>query len=202
MEDYKSVLDPKVLGCWNMHQTLRNEDLDFFVMLSSGCGIVGNQGQANYSASSTFLDGFARYRQHLGLPATSIDFGYIDNIGYVGRNQSVRNILSSSGLRPLSEKDFLDTVEAAMTVAPDSTDNNSFDPYTSSQIIRGLEMTHAESLRSQAWLKDAKFASLRPRGDNAMTEPSGDADSSENALQKASAEFRAALSQLTKAPGG
>lgn len=202
MEDYKFVLDPKVLGCWNMHQALRNEDLDFFVMLSSGCGIVGNQGQANYAASSTFLDGFARYRQHLGLPGVSIDLGYIDNVGYVSQNQAVRNRLSSTGLRPLSEKDFLDTVEAAITVEPLSTDDDCFDPYTNSQIIRGLEMTHTENIQSQAWLKDVKFASLRPRRDSAVVEPRDDPGSGENALQKASAEFRSALSQLTKSSSG
>lgn len=200
MEDYKSVLDPKVLGCWNMHQALRNEDLDFFVMLSSGCGIVGSQGQANYAASSTFLDGFARYRQHLGLPGVSIDLGYIDKVGYVSRNQAVRNSLSSTGLRPLSEKDFLDTVEAAMTVEPLSANDDCFDPYVNGQIIRGLEMANTDNIRSQAWLKDVKFASLRPRSDSTVVKPRDDAYTGENALQKASAEFRSAISQLTKSP--
>ncbi len=41
--------------------------LDFFIVISSAAGIVGNRGQAAYAAANTFLDAFAQYRTRLGL---------------------------------------------------------------------------------------------------------------------------------------
>ena len=55
--------------------------LEFFVMLASGSGIVGNPGQAAYSASSTFLDSFTAYRNELGLPGSAIDVGIVEGVG-------------------------------------------------------------------------------------------------------------------------
>ncbi|KAL4888278.1 hypothetical protein BDV59DRAFT_188903 [Aspergillus ambiguus] len=88
VEDYKIVFDPKIQDCLNMHKALRNESLDFFVALSSGCGIVGTPGQSNYAASCTFLDSFARYRQSLGLHGVSIDLGYLTDCGVSPRGTS------------------------------------------------------------------------------------------------------------------
>ena len=61
----------KVQGTWNLHTAAmeQNLSLDFFTMLSSISGLVGQKGQANYAAANTFLDSLAVYRQGLGLPA-------------------------------------------------------------------------------------------------------------------------------------
>ena len=39
------------VGSWNLHE-LMPRDLDFFIMLSSLAGILGNRGQSNYRAGN------------------------------------------------------------------------------------------------------------------------------------------------------
>ncbi|HTY22310.1 MAG TPA: SDR family oxidoreductase, partial [Desulfomonilaceae bacterium] len=51
-EDFSSVLDVKLRGAWNLHLAARNAGLKFFVCLSSVAAILGNPGQANYTAGN------------------------------------------------------------------------------------------------------------------------------------------------------
>lgn len=91
LDDYHTAIHAKVQGTWNLHkasQELQKQSLDFFTMLSSTSGIVGNKGQANYAAANTFLDAFASYRQTLGLRANTVDLGLIEDVGYVAEQDS------------------------------------------------------------------------------------------------------------------
>nr|AAR85531.1 polyketide synthase [Didymella maydis] len=93
--DYLAVLRPKLHGTWNLHALL--PDLDFFIVESSISGIVGNAAQAAYAAANTFLDAFARYRRSLGLPATAIDIGAVEGIGYLARNPELKRAMERQG---------------------------------------------------------------------------------------------------------
>ncbi|KAL8841188.1 MAG: hypothetical protein Q9170_001042 [Blastenia crenularia] len=91
INDYHTAIHAKVQGTWNLHrasQELQKQPLDFFTMLSSTSGIVGNKGQANYAAANTFLDAFASYRKNLGLRANTVDLGLIEDVGYVAEQDS------------------------------------------------------------------------------------------------------------------
>jgi NAD(P)-dependent dehydrogenase (short-subunit alcohol dehydrogenase family) len=66
-EQWRTAMEPKVLGTWNIHEVFGNS-LDFFVLLSSSGGVIGSFSQGNYCAGNTFQDAFARYRAGLGLP--------------------------------------------------------------------------------------------------------------------------------------
>ncbi|GAA1925355.1 type I polyketide synthase [Streptantibioticus ferralitis] len=77
-EQFDSVLRPKTLGAWALHEGLADEPLDFFVVFSSVGSVVATAGQANYAAGNAFLDGFAHYRRSRGLPALSINWGAWD----------------------------------------------------------------------------------------------------------------------------
>ena len=95
LEDYQTAIHAKVQGTWNLHkasQELRQAPLDFFTMLASTSGIVGNKGQANYAAANTFLDAFASYRQSLGLRANTVDLGLIEDVGYVAEQDSTLEV--------------------------------------------------------------------------------------------------------------
>ncbi|PGH20080.1 hypothetical protein AJ80_03730 [Polytolypa hystricis UAMH7299] len=85
-EKYLAATRPKVQGSWNLH-TYLPKDMDFFILLSSVVGLVGNRGQANYAAGNTFQDALAAHRVSIGLPATSLDLGTLLSIGYVAENR-------------------------------------------------------------------------------------------------------------------
>ncbi len=71
----KSVLRPKVLGAWILHKLTQEMKLDFFVSFSSIASVWGSKGQAHYAAANHFLDALAYYRQGLGLPGLSVNWG-------------------------------------------------------------------------------------------------------------------------------
>ncbi|KAF4445362.1 putative polyketide synthase [Fusarium austroafricanum] len=198
LEDFDTVFGPKVNGSLNLHTCLLNHDLDFFVMLSSGCGVLGNEGQSNYAASSTFLDTFARYRQSLGLPASSIDLGFVEDVGNISERPEIHASLISHGLRPVTVRDVLRVVEGAIaTGSPQASSiaNGSYDDFSQSQIVLSFGMIDKATAEVQSWAKDAKFGLLRSRvADNAAA--SSDADGGENAVQTAIKAFRATLGRV------
>ncbi|MCP5110725.1 MAG: SDR family NAD(P)-dependent oxidoreductase, partial [bacterium] len=49
------VLEPKMLGAWNLHRLTLKLPLDFFVLYSSGATMIGNPGQGNYVAACLYL---------------------------------------------------------------------------------------------------------------------------------------------------
>ena len=71
----ESVLRPKVVGTWILHQLTQAMKLDFFVSFSSISSVWGSRGQAHYAAANHFLDVLAHYRHGLGLPALSVNWG-------------------------------------------------------------------------------------------------------------------------------
>ena len=63
---FDAVMRPKVLGTWILDRLTREDELDFFIMQSSGVSLVGEAGQGDYVAGNSYLDAFAAYRrQHL-----------------------------------------------------------------------------------------------------------------------------------------
>ncbi|KAH4043321.1 hypothetical protein HBI56_213740 [Parastagonospora nodorum] len=90
IDDYHTAVRAKVHGTWNLHNAsvAQKHPLDFFSMLSSTSGIVGNKGQANYAAANTFLDAFASYCRSLGHKAHTVDLGVIEDVGYVAEQDT------------------------------------------------------------------------------------------------------------------
>jgi acyl carrier protein len=82
---FEKVMSPKVKGAWHLHNFTRNTALDFFVCFSSNASLMGSPGQGNYAAANAFLDALAHYRQGLGLPALTINWGSWDEVGMTAR---------------------------------------------------------------------------------------------------------------------
>ncbi|MCJ1244041.1 hypothetical protein MMC30_001238 [Trapelia coarctata] len=114
LSDYTASIQPKVRGTWNLHDCLPKDTLDFFILLSSAVGIIGNASQAAYAAASTFQDAFASYRTNLGLPAISLDLGMIDDVGYVAENQSVQKSLEKLGFEGVKEAELMAMLHSAI----------------------------------------------------------------------------------------
>jgi len=83
---WQTTLGPKVTGTLNLQSVFDNE-LDFFILLSSVSGIIGSHGQGNYSAGSTFQDAFARCLSSKNQPVRTIDLCVVGSEGYAAEHQ-------------------------------------------------------------------------------------------------------------------
>lgn len=119
--EWQTAVKPRVHGTWNLHQAMleTQSPLDFFVVFGSGGGITGYHGQANYSASNTYLDAFVAYRRGLGLPASILDIGVVGDVGYLTANEKQYAAFKSAGYVFLSEQDVLDATAVAVAHSND-----------------------------------------------------------------------------------
>ena len=87
-EDWDAVVRPKVRGGWLLQQLL--PDLELFILFSSIGSLFGPTGQGNYATANAFLDGLASYRRGSGLPATSVNWGFWNDIGLARSSGSLQ----------------------------------------------------------------------------------------------------------------
>lgn len=106
-EDYEDVIRPKVQGTSNIHRCLSAASLDFFIILSSCAGIVGNHGQGNYASACTFQDAFGRWRTGQGFPTRSLDLGVVEGAGYASENPDSIRFLRTQGYVPINVDELL-----------------------------------------------------------------------------------------------
>ncbi|CAN8100295.1 unnamed protein product [Discula destructiva] len=112
--EWTAATRPKMLGSLNLHQVLP-DNMDFFVMLSSASGIIGNRGQGNYAAGNVFQDALARFRTKNSQPSYSIDLGPVMGAGMLENDAETCAILKSSGFFMVMLENFLFIVERTMS---------------------------------------------------------------------------------------
>ncbi|CAI7593555.1 unnamed protein product [Penicillium palitans] len=155
VDEYHGALACKVQGTWNLHNAAANLglQLDFFTMLSSISGVVGQKGQANYAAGNAFLDSFASYRRRLGRPACAVNLGVIEDVGYIHERDGMQQKLDTSiwvGINEgLLRRILYFSILQQRADAPST--------LSASQIITGIPVPQPEN--SQL-LQDARFAGL------------------------------------------
>lgn len=97
----------KVQTSWNLHRLLP-PDLDFFILLSSLAGVVGQMASANYAGGCTFQDALARYRIAQGQNALSLDLGWMRNIGIIAETDAYqRQRQVANDMQPIEDTEFL-----------------------------------------------------------------------------------------------
>jgi len=106
-EDIDAVLAPKLAGAWNLHAQTSAQTLDCFVMYSSIAAIFGSAGQANYAAANASLDALAHERRRLGLPALSVNWGPIADVGVAAAHPEITRYLESTGVRAITSSEAL-----------------------------------------------------------------------------------------------
>lgn len=132
--EWSESIRPKVQGSWNLHSALPS-GLDFFILLSSVCGIFGNGGQSNYAAGNTFQDALARWRVERGEKAVSLNLGIILGEGFVAENKQVMDrLLRLDLLRPISPSELFAMLDYYCNPSM------RFSSQAQSQAITGLEL--------------------------------------------------------------
>ncbi|KAK6211719.1 polyketide synthase [Colletotrichum tabaci] len=114
VDDYNTVVRPKVQGTLNL-DALFPRDLDFFIMLSSISGVIGNASQAAYAAANTFMDAFASYRHGLGRPAVTIDLGVMLGIGYLAGDPELADAMRRQGFSGTTEPELMALLRSAVS---------------------------------------------------------------------------------------
>ncbi|MFJ6615939.1 SDR family NAD(P)-dependent oxidoreductase [Streptomyces sp. NPDC091289] len=71
-EQLDRALRPKAVAAHHLHELTRHLDLTAFVVCASPAGTFGAPGRANTAAGDAYVEGLARHRRALGLPATAV----------------------------------------------------------------------------------------------------------------------------------
>ncbi|KAK1973923.1 KR domain-containing protein, partial [Colletotrichum cereale] len=176
MDQWRAATGPKIQGSWNLHRLAMHlssdragEDregsggLDFFILMSSVSGVIGNSAQANYCAGNTFEDALAHFRRANGLPATSLNIGLVSDSSHFGKGSmetygNVEKYLAMFGhLAPVTvtTEEVLASVKMVLTRSRFSGPNPCHDP---TQLIVGISNRiprHEDMLNR--WPMDRKF---------------------------------------------
>lgn len=181
-EQWRNAIRPKIHGSWILHELLPR-DLQFFVMLSSIAGVVGNRSQANYAAGNTYQDALAHYRRSQDLPAVSVDLGLMLGIGLIAERGGATNLKKWEAVG-IHEQEFHLLMTSAIA-GPGS----SYPPPT--QVICGLPtggILESEGLERPFYFDDPRFAYLKKK----------DLDPTSHHHQQAANNEDSLLSQLGK----
>lgn len=168
VQDFHETIGSKVQGTWNLHNVALEQasPLDFFTMLSSISGVVGKQGQANYAAANVFLDSFASYRHQLSLPASSVNLGVIEDVGYVAERSMLKEAFDASIWTPINEG-LLHKILRVSLLQQQSPPINAA---SATQLITGIAFPQTTQ---SVLLRDARFGGLVVSQSIAALEPSG-----------------------------
>ncbi|MES2733190.1 MAG: SDR family oxidoreductase [Bacteroidota bacterium] len=96
-DSFTQILAPKVKGAWNLHMLTQDKSLDCFVLFSSASSLIGLSGQSSYVAANAFLDSLAHHRKHKGLPAISINWGVMKDVGMVANAPEMEKYARAEG---------------------------------------------------------------------------------------------------------
>lgn len=108
------VLRPKVDAAWNLHQ-LAPDTTRSFVLYSSFVGVIGNEGQAAYTAGNAFLNALARLRVSQGLPGLSLAWGpWANDIGMAAGDKLVIPNLRIASAHPVVDQQGLHLFDRAL----------------------------------------------------------------------------------------
>lgn len=155
IDRFNRVVRPKILGSWNLHLLSLEFDLDWFILYSSAASLLGSSGQGNYVAGNSFLDDLCAYRKTLNLPAQSINWGPIANVGLAAAEDNRGERLEAEGIYNFSIEDYREVLDilfhnqidqfSALKINIDAWCR--FNPtYTNESLFKGLlEETSAQS---------------------------------------------------------
>jgi acyl carrier protein len=93
-----NAMGAKAVGAWHLHRLTQDAHLNYFVLFSSIASLVGGSGQATYAMSCICLDALARFRRDRNLPAVSINWGALAQVGMAARHSDAEKHLLRAGV--------------------------------------------------------------------------------------------------------
>nr|ALQ32825.1 putative polyketide synthase [Fusarium dlaminii] len=133
-QQWELTMRSKVNTSKNLHELLPR-DLDFFILLSSLAGVVGQMASANYAGGCAYQDALAKYRRAHGQNALSLDIGWMSNIGIIAEKEAYqRQRQTSNDMQPIDDKELL----ALLTLCCDPTNPIKLPPLSEGQVLFGL----------------------------------------------------------------
>ncbi|KAL9100157.1 MAG: hypothetical protein Q9187_009397 [Circinaria calcarea] len=180
VEEFHDASRAKVQGTWNLHQAAAEQKapLDFFTMLSSISGVIGQKGQANYASANAFLDAFAIYRQSQGLCACTVDLGVIEDVGYIAEREDLAARLDNTLWNVGINESLLHRI-LGYSIMQQQPRPLTLTPKPSTQLITGIPVPQAMGAEL---LRDARFSTLC-FGNSGGASTAGDGQDSSTILQ-------------------
>jgi phthiocerol/phenolphthiocerol synthesis type-I polyketide synthase E len=118
LEAVQEVFRPKVDGSQVLANLLAGRELDFLLFCSSIDAVVPVAGASAYSAANAFQDRYAIWcRQHLGVPAISVNFDAWQEVGMAAERAASAEFEAAKAARLLlamTPEEGIDVVERAL----------------------------------------------------------------------------------------
>jgi FkbH-like protein len=106
-----AALDPKTKATLALFDALKDESLDFMLLLSSAQSFYSHAGQANYTAGCTFKDAVASAMDRVApFPVKVVNWGYWGTVGIVA-SSGYQKRLEALGLFSISPQEGLEAME-------------------------------------------------------------------------------------------
>ena len=128
------------------------------MLFSSISYVVGQIGQANYSAANAYLAAFTQFRHSMGMPASVLNVGVMDEVGYVVENQSLLDQFRALHYYTLSETELLEALAYSVTHQWQKRQNDDF--VNTAELSIGLHSTQPLSDKNTRaiWKRDRRMS--------------------------------------------
>lgn len=167
--DWEDITKPKVQGSICLSEVYSDQDLDFFILMGSVSGHIGNRSQSAYAAANSFmLSLICHLRRSRGLVGSIISPGPILGVGYVSKADSkLREQLDEAmGCYNTSEQDLHELfAEAILAGRPEAGRNP--------DIIAGFKKASPKKQPGIRWYPIAKVWHFIDSQDSVVSDDDG-----------------------------
>ena len=152
-------------------QAIFGGSLDFLILLSSVCGVLGTYSQGTYCAGNTFLDAFARSQTSCQTVVRSINLGMVAGEGIASPEDALA-FATRQGVRSMTLEDLMAVIDFAIQ---DREAQNTAEKQIIHGVLKGSP--HLETSKHGQETPDAKFSHIwtdsdRQRRSGRVTEAS------------------------------